>query len=51
MVVLTVGNYIKFKKAYEEALKKGKQVFIFESQEVYVDYAKHLIEYINCKVN
>ena len=50
MLVLTVGEYIKFKEAYKEAISKGKQVFIFDGQEVYVDYAKYLIEYLKDKV-
>lgn len=37
----------ELKKSYAEALKSGKESFMFEGQEIIVGYAKYLIEFLN----
>jgi len=39
----------EFKKAYEKCLKENKEVFVYKGQEIFVGYAKYLIEYLEGK--
>jgi len=43
---ITEQNYPAFKRLYEKALKEGKEIFIFEGQEILVSYAKYVVEYV-----
>lgn len=46
-IVFTETKYKKFKKAYREAEKEGKDSFTFEDKEILVTYAKYIIEYLS----
>lgn len=35
------------RKAYQEAVKAGKDVFVFEGHDVYTPYGKYLLEYLD----
>lgn len=39
----------EFKMAYEQCLRDKKEVFIYKQQEIFVGYAKYLIEYLEMK--
>jgi hypothetical protein len=41
------GKALEFKKAYEKAVESGKETFWFEDQEIVVDYAKYMLEYLS----
>lgn len=43
---LTKETFLKFKKAYELALKENHETFFFEGNLFLVSYAKYLIEYL-----
>lgn len=43
-------NYPAFKKAYQKALKEGKDQFVFEGQDVLTAYAKYVCEYMDTQV-
>jgi hypothetical protein len=36
-----------FRKLYKESVELNEDIFIFKEQEVYVPFAKYLIEYMN----
>lgn len=38
------------KLAYESAVKCGQEVFIFQGSELYVPFAKYMIEYLEDKL-
>lgn len=37
------------RKEYDKAVKEGKDVFVFEGQELVTNYAKYLLEYLEPK--
>jgi hypothetical protein len=39
----------ELKRLYNKAVKEGKEIFIYNGQEVLVDYAKYLIQYLEGK--
>ncbi len=39
-------KYRKLKREYEQAVKEGKEIFLFEGHEVLVAYAKYMLEYL-----
>lgn len=41
----------EFKKMYDQAVKDGKEVFMFKGSEVLVSYAKYAIEYLEMLKN
>jgi hypothetical protein len=43
---ITDDNYPAFKAAYEAAKSKGETVFWFEDQQVFTDYAKYVVQYV-----
>jgi hypothetical protein len=45
MATITTENIARFKRAYNKALKTGKESFMFEGNEVLVSFAKYVIEY------
>lgn len=44
---VTIKNIKKFRGLYIGAVRGKKKTFIFEGQEVLVDYAKYVIEYFD----
>lgn len=44
-----VNTFKQLKKEYEKAVKTGQKSFMFNGQEVLVDYAKYLIQYLTPK--
>ena len=40
-----------FKRAYNTAVKQGKDTFLYEGNEFYVGYAQYLIIYLEGKFN
>lgn len=50
-VMLDQQTFSKFKRAYNATLKAKRQSFIFEGNEVLVDYAKYVIEHLTNKLN
>jgi hypothetical protein len=37
--------FVDFKRAYEDAQRRGDEVFTFRGQEVLMNFAKHVIRY------
>lgn len=46
-IAFTENKYKKFKKAFETAEKAGETQFTFEDKEVFVTYAKYMVEYLS----
>lgn len=42
---VTTKNIKRFKSEYNKAKKEGQKIFVFDGQEVLVDYAKYVINY------
>ena len=42
-------KYIKLKGAYRNAVRNGKDQFVFEGQAILTSYAKYLIQYLEMK--
>jgi hypothetical protein len=49
--MITLDNLDQFKSDYINAVKEGKDVFIFEGSEVLVSFARFVIEYFDTIVN
>ena len=49
VVTFSKQKLVRFEKAYNEAVKDHLGVFVFDSNEYVVGYAKHLIEYLRTK--
>jgi|TARA_Y100000310_G_scaffold51147_1_gene47185 hypothetical protein len=45
-VTYTKESTALLKKRYNEAVENNEKVFIFEGNEYLVDYAKHMIKYL-----
>jgi len=45
----TKADYDKFESLYNTAVLSGKDQFIFKGQDVLVNYAKYVIEYLSPK--
>ena len=45
--MINKNNIIDFKQSYDNALKKGEDMFNFEGTDVLTSYAKYVIEYFN----
>lgn len=45
----TKPKYIKLKRAYKDAVNKGKTEFTFEGQPLLTSYAKYLLEFLGNK--
>ena len=45
--MISVDNLSEFKQSYDNALKKGEDMFNFEGTDVLTSYAKYVIEYFN----
>lgn len=41
----------RFQKAYDLAVKEGKETFTFDGHEWLTQYAKYVLEYLNDKIN
>lgn len=41
-----INKLIELKKSYNNAINNSQEIFIFEDNELLVDYAKYLIEYL-----
>lgn len=39
----------ELRKLYDVAVKEGREYFMFEDQEVLVDYAKYLLQFLDDK--
>lgn len=46
---ITEQNYPAFRRAYRQAVKEGKESFIFEGHKVLTAYAKYVVEYLDGK--
>lgn len=46
-IAFTESKYKKFKKAFKEAEKEGKESFTFEDKLILVSYAHYIIEYLS----
>lgn len=44
--LIDLTQVLALEKAYEEAVKEGKEQFIFEDQEVLTVYAKYLLQHL-----
>jgi hypothetical protein len=42
-------NFKELKRLYFQAVKEGKESFMFEGHEVLTSYAKYLIEYLSSR--
>jgi len=42
---ISIDELPKLKRAYNKAVKEGKESFMFEDAELVTSYAKYLIEY------
>lgn len=49
MMNFNVNTFKQLKKEYEKAVKAGQKSFMFNGQELLVDYAKYLIQYLEPK--
>lgn len=49
-VSFSPNDFKQFKKIYGDAIKTGKESFIFKGDEYLTAYAKYLIEYLNTKL-
>lgn len=43
---ITDDNYPAFKAAYEKAVVNGEELFWFENQQVFTDYARYVVQYV-----
>ena len=43
---ITLAELPEFKKAYNKAVKSGKEIFKFKEVDIVTSYAKYLIEYM-----
>jgi hypothetical protein len=50
MIDFTPEKLKKFKKAYQRAVDKKSDIFIFDGSEFVVGYAKYVIEYLDSKL-
>lgn len=46
-MTINYNDYVKLKKEYAKAIKEGKDIFTFKGNELLVNYAKYLIEYLS----
>lgn len=55
MLILTkminLENIDTFKLLYNDAVSKGKEIFVFEGRDVLTSYAKYVIEHFNNIMN
>lgn len=49
MVTFDRRGFLRFYRAYHEAVKDNKEAFRFEKREYLVAYAKYLLEYLGNK--
>lgn len=49
MVLTTEEDYKQFKRLYDNALSKSKDVFIWNGHQVLTMYAKYVLEYYELK--
>lgn len=42
-------KYQKLRRAYNNAVRQGKEQFVFEGQDILVAYAKYLIQYLEMR--
>lgn len=45
-IEITKENYLSLRKAYRAAVKEGRSEFIFMGQTLLIDYAKHVLQYM-----
>lgn len=43
---VTVEDLAPLKKAYDKAVKEGKEYFVYKGTELVTSYAKYLLEYL-----
>ena len=51
MVYITIADLPILKRAYNKAIKDGKEMFMFKGSQVLTVYAKYLVEYLTTKKN
>ena len=49
-VSVSIDTLRRLKRAYNKAVKENKESFIFDGQELLVEYAKHLIDHLSNKL-
>jgi hypothetical protein len=49
-VSVSIDTLRRLKRAYNKAVKEKKESFIFDGQELLVEYAKHLIDHLSNKL-
>lgn len=50
-IEFTLEKIKAFRKLYDEAVKDGKEMFIFEGHDVLVSYAKYVLEYLEKRID
>ena len=43
---ITIEDLVPLKKAYNKAVKEGKDYFVYKGTELVASYAKYLLEYL-----
>jgi len=46
-ITFTENKFKRFKKAFKEADKEGKELFIFEDKTIFVTYARYICCYLS----
>lgn len=49
--MISLENIDKFKLLYNDAVRNGNEIFIFEGKDVLTSYAKYVIEHFNNIMN
>ena len=49
--MINLENIDTFKLLYNDAVSKGKEIFVFEGRDVLTSYAKYVIEHFNNIMN
>lgn len=49
--MISLENIDKFKLLYNDAVSKGKEMFVFEGRDVLTSYAKYVVEHFNNIMN
>jgi hypothetical protein len=43
------NDYLELKRLYENAVRNGEEIFVWNGQDILPQYAKYLIEYLEMK--